>query len=117
MDLMIYTHEHADEISAMKRQLREIRVLLCVAVFSLLILSPFLSQCNASAQIPSSSDSLFVENSGANSPLADEQDIKTLFTPFFSLETPLVVVISAERLFQLSTQMRAYGQSGSILRC
>jgi hypothetical protein len=54
---------------------------------------------------------------GANNPLADEQDKESLFAPVFSAGTPLVAVISAEKLFQLSTQMRPYDQSGSILRC
>jgi hypothetical protein len=101
----------------MKRQLSEIRLSLCISIFLLLILSPFFFQYNASAQIPSSSDTLLIENSGADKPLDDEQDTISLFAPFFSLGTPLVAVMSAEKLFQLPTQTRAYGQSGSILRC
>lgn len=101
----------------MKPQLGRIRFALRAAMFSLLILSTLFLQFDASAQIASPLDCAFVEGSGENNPSADPQDMDGLFAPLFSLETPLVEVTRAARLFHLYSQTPPYCQSRFILRC
>jgi hypothetical protein len=101
----------------MKRGTTKIRIVVQIAIFSLLILFPVSSQYDAFAQIPIPFDCPSIESSGENNPLADGPEGEWLFAPFSSHNTSFVPVALAEKFSYLYTQTLPQRPLGAVLRC